>query len=81
VRAGVTEVLTLEINFRAPQCLAKAFGIIQGCRATDILGQVVTKLLAERGILPSPRVLMLTLLKRRYEGFRDKYPAVVAKMA
>ena len=32
-------------------------------------------------IIPGTRVLRLTFLKRRYKGCRDKYPAVVTKMA
>ena len=81
MRAGVTEILALEIDRRAAQAAGQSFGEIERCFPADILFEIIGKLAFESAIPAHLRIAALQFDKRRHEGFRHIAPAVGTEMA
>ena len=81
VRAGVVEVLALEINFRAAEFLGEAFGKIKRRRETDKLGEVITQFFLKLRIVLRAEIFFLQFLQRVHQGLGHITSAERSKMA
>src|SRR5437870_4793187 len=50
VRAGVEQVLALQVNLRAPELLREAFGKIERCGPSDVVAEQAVQFGVESGI-------------------------------
>ena len=76
VRAGVKEVLALQVDACATKLLSQSARKKQRCRASRKLVQQLVQLQMERGIAFRFFILELQFLERRHERFGDVPPAV-----
>ena len=81
VRAGVEQILALQINLRATQFLRPALGEIQRCRPPDIVMQQVIQLRLEGRVRLGLFILLCQLCEGGHERLRHKHAAVLAEVA
>jgi hypothetical protein len=81
VRAGVQQVLALEVDFGAAELFGPAFGEIERRGAADVFVQQAVELLLEGGIGLGLLVMIGQLGEGRHERFRHEHAAVGAKVA
>ena len=81
VRAGVVEVLALEVDPRPAELLAQPPGEVQRARPADVVLEVAVQLGPERRVLPGPLVFLFKLVNRPHERLGDILPAVRAETA
>ena len=80
VRAGVIELLALEIDLRAAAMLGQALGEIKRRRPADIVGQVAVHVLLERRIGLGLGVGLFQFQDQRHQRLGDKAAAIDAEM-
>src|SRR5664279_2793635 len=80
VRAGMVELLALEIDFRATEMLGQALGVIQRRRPTDIVLEIAVHLRLKRWIGLGVGVSLLQIENQRHQGFRDEAAAENSEM-
>src|SRR5262249_33282160 len=80
VRAGMVEVLALEIDFRAPQMLGQALGEIERARPSDVVLEVAVHLLAKARIGLGLGIGLLEIENERHQRLGDEAAAVEAEM-
>ena len=81
VRAGVVELLALEIDFRAAEMLGHALGEIERARAADVMGREVLQLVVEGRIGLGLLVGLLQRQDERHQRLGDEAAAENAEMA
>ena len=81
VRAGVVEVLALEIDLGAAQMLAQPFGEVERRWPPDIILEVTVHLLAKERILLCRRIGTLQLQNQRHQRLGHEAAAIEAEMA
>ena len=81
VRAGVIEVLALEIDFRPAQMRAQAFGEIERIGPAHVLPQVIVELGAEDVVVLGLLVGALEFEDERHQRLGDVAAAENAKMS
>ena len=81
VRAGMVELVALEVDFRAFEMLAHPLGEIERAGAADIMRREMLKLLVEGRIDLGLAVSLLQRQDQRHQRFGDKATAENAEMA
>ncbi len=81
VRAGVQQVLTLDVNLGAAMYFAEAFRKVQRCRAAGVVGQQILQLRLKGRVPTGFQISLLEFFERRHQNFGDKASAVRTKMA
>ncbi len=81
VRAGVVQLLALEIDFRAAEFFGHTPGEIEGGRAAYIILEVVIKFLLERWVGLGLGVSFFDRQDERHQRFGDKASSIEAVMA
>src|SRR5258708_12834550 len=81
VRAGMVELLALEIDFRAAEMPGEALGEIQRRRPADIVPEIAVHFRLECRIGLGIGVSLFQIEDQRHQRFRDKAPAENAEMA
>ena len=76
VRAGVVEILALEIDLRAAEPLRPAPRVVDRARTADVVLELVAELGEKLGIRPVALVLAPELVQRVDERLRDEHAAV-----
>ncbi len=79
VRAGVIELLALQIDLRAAAVLGQAFGEVERGGAADVVALEVGQLLGERGVGLGLLVFGGQFMDQRHQGFGDVLTAEVAE--
>ena len=64
VRAGVVQVLALQVDLRAAELVGPALCVIDGARAADVVLQLALELCDEVGVVLITRVLLAKLVER-----------------
>ena len=80
VRAGVVQLLALEIDFRAAEMLGQAFGEIKRRRPADIVLEIAVHLRLERRIGLGVGIGLFQIEDQRHQRFGDKASAENAEM-
>ncbi len=80
MRAGVIELVALEVDLRAAKVLGQPLGVIERARPAGIMGVEVFKLGMERGIVLGLRIGSLKLKDKRHQRFGDEASAIKAEM-
>src|SRR5258708_19712476 len=80
VRAGMVELLALEIDFRAAEMPGEALGEIQRRRPADIVPEIAVHFRLECRIGLGVGVSLFQIEDQRHQRFRDKAPAENAEM-
>ena len=80
VRAGVVELLALEVDLRAAEMLGEALGEIQRRRPADIILEVAVHFGLERRIGLGHGVGLFQLEDQRHQRFRNEASAEIAEM-
>jgi hypothetical protein len=80
VRAGVVELLALEIDFGAAKMLGEALGEIQRRRPADIVPEVAVHFRTEGRIGLGDGIGLLQIENQRHQRFGDKASAENAEM-
>ena len=80
VRAGVVEVLALEVDLRPAQQLRPALGVVHRARAPDVVLQVVAEFRLERGIAARLLIGGEQFLERVRQRLGDERAAVGAEV-
>ena len=80
VRAGVVELVALEVDFRAAEVLGQPLGVIERARPADIVRIEVLKLGVEGRIVLRRFVGRLELKDQRHQRFGDEASAIKAEM-
>src|SRR3954471_11045646 len=80
VRAGVIEVLALEIDLGAAQMLAQALGEVERRRPSDIVLEVAVHLFPKARIVLCRRVGPFQFQNERHQRFGDEAAAIEAEM-
>jgi hypothetical protein len=80
VRAGVVQVLALEVDLRAAAALGKALGVIDRTGSPNVVLELVAKLGLELRVLARLRIGDAQRLERGCERLRDERAAVRAEM-
>ena len=81
VRAGVEQVLALEINFRAAEFPGEAFGKVKRRGPAAEFLQVILELALKLRVLLRAEIFVLQFLQRMHQRLRHETPAVGAEMA
>ncbi len=79
VRAGVVQLVALQIDLRPAQMLGQAPGEIERARPADIMLEVIVELLLEFRIGLAGVIGLFDLQDQRHQGFGDETPAEEAK--
>ena len=80
VRAGVIELVALQVDLRAAQMLGQPLGEIQGARPADIVLQEIFHLGLEGRIVPGLGVGALEFEHERHQRLGDEAAAIDAEM-
>ena len=80
VRAGVVEILALEINLGAAEMRGQPLGQIERRRPADVVLQMAVHLALERRIGLGRRIGLLKLEDQRHQGLGDEAAAVDAEV-
>ena len=81
VRAGVVELVALEIELGAAEMSGQPLGEVERARPAGIMLQVVVELALEGGIAPRRVIGALDLEDQRHQRLGDEAPAEPAEMA
>ena len=81
VRAGVQQVLALEVDARTAEMLGQPLSEVERRRAADVVLQQVLQPALEGALAPQPVVGAAQFLERRHQGFRRVAAAVNAVAA
>ena len=81
VRAGVVEVFALEMDLRAAQLPAPAFGVIERAGAADVTRQVSVQFRQKFWIVAVVLPRFVQLVQRSHERFGDEATAIATEMA
>src|SRR5258705_8798178 len=81
VRAGMAEVLALQINFRAAEALAQIRGEIERRRTSHEFAREALELVAKFWIPARLLICSLELVKRGHQRLRDVLAAELAEVA
>jgi len=81
VRAGVQQVLALEVDLRAAEVLRQPAREVQPRRATGVVGEPGRELTHEAPIAPEPRPGPVQLEQRRHQRLGDVAAAELAEVA
>ena len=81
VRAGVEQILALEINFRAAQFARQPFGKIKRGGPAAKLAQIIMQFPLKFRVVLRAEIFLLQLLQRMHQRFRHITSAVRAKVA
>src|SRR5208283_4571857 len=81
VRAGVAEVLALQIDFRTAEARGEILAEVERCRASDELARASLELGAKFWIATRLLVGALEIEERGHQGFGDVLAAELAEMA
>jgi hypothetical protein len=81
VRAGVVQVLALQVNLCATKLTAGACSVVDGARATYEVGQFVIELTQKLWVVLVACVIVFQFGNGVCEGFTHKAAAIRAKMA
>ena len=79
VRAGVIELVALEVDLGAAQMLGQPLGEIERARAPDIVFEETVELGLERGVGFRVLVGLLEIEDERHQGFGDEAAAIDAE--
>jgi hypothetical protein len=80
VRAGVVQVLALEVDLRPAQQLRPAPGVVDRARPADVVLEFVMEFRHEGGIAPAALVGVAQFIERLAERFGDEHAAVGSKV-
>jgi hypothetical protein len=80
VRAGVVQVLALEVDLGAAEEARPALRVVDGARATDVVLELVLELGDELGVLAVALVGRAQLFQRVHERLGDEHAAVGPEM-
>ncbi len=81
MRAGVIEVLALEIDLGAAEMRGQPLGEVQGRGPADIVLEITSHLRLERRIGLGLGIGFFQIEDQRHQGFGDETAAELAKMA
>jgi hypothetical protein len=81
VRAGVVQLIALEVDLRAAKTVCQAFGEIKRAGAADIVGPEIVHLGPEALVGLGVLVLRLKLEDQRHQRFGHEPPAEIAEPA
>ena len=81
VRAGMTEVFALEVDFRAAEFRGQIGGEVKRRRTADVLARQTLELGAKGRVAPRRAVRTLQLSERRNQGLRDVAAAELAEVS
>ena len=81
VRAGVEQIFALEINLRAAQHFAEAFGVVERRGASGVVVQQIGKLGLKRRIGRGLMVGGFKFFERRHQHFGNEAAAVGPEMS
>ncbi len=80
VRAGMVQILALEVDLRAAQMLGPAAGVVDGARASDEMLQLAPQLGIERPVRTAALVGRAQLVQGMDQGFGDEHAAIRPEM-
>ena len=80
MRAGMVELIPLQIDLGATQMLGEPLGKIKRAGATDIMGQIAAHLFLKRRIDLGLVIGLFQRQDERHQGFRHKAPAENTKV-
>ena len=80
MRAGMVELIPLQIDLGATQMLGEPLGKIKRAGATDIMGQIAAHLFLKRRIDLDLVIGLFQRQDERHQGFRHKAPAENTKV-
>ncbi len=81
VRAGVEQILALQINFRAAEFLGEAFGEIKRRWATDEFREVIGKFMLKFRVVLRAKIFLFQFLQRMHQRLGHITTAVGTKVA
>ena len=81
VRAGMIELITLQINLRATKMLGQAFSKIKRARAANIMGPEIIHLRRKSRVFLCRAIFLLQVQNERHKRFGDIASAKLAKTA
>jgi hypothetical protein len=81
VRAGMTEVFALEVDFRAAEFRGQIGGEVKRRRTADVLARQTLELGAKGRVAPRRAVRTLQLSERRDQCLRDVAAAELAEVS
>ena len=81
VRAGVQQVLALDVDLRAAVHFAQALGVVERRRAAGVIGQQIFQLGLKRRIVPRFEIRLLQFFERRHQNFGNVAAAVGSEMS
>ena len=81
MRAGVQQILALEIDFRATQFFREPLGEIERRGAPAEFAEIIIQFPLKLGILLGAKIFFLQLLERMHQRLGHIAPAVRAKVA
>ena len=81
MRAGVVELIALEIDLRPTQMIGQPLGKIKRARPTDLLGQIIAHFFLKSRVDLCLAIGFFQRQDQRHQCFRDKAPAEKTKMS
>ena len=81
VRAGVVELVPLQIELGAAEMTGQPLGEIQGTRPSDIMLEVIIELGLETGVAARLGISLVDRENQRHQSLGDEAPAINAEMA
>ena len=81
MRAGVVQILALEIDFGAAQLAGQVLREIQRRRPPHIMLQIKPELFLEFRIVSGLVIQLLQFLEGRHQSFDDEFAAELSEMA
>ena len=81
MRAGVVQILALEIHLGAAPCAGQPFGEVERAWPADVMGEIARHGDGERRIAPRVGVSSLEFKQKRHQRFGDITPAEQAEVA
>ena len=81
VRAGVQQILALDVDLRAAMHFAQPLGVIERRGTAGVIGQQVLQLGLKRWIEPRLQIRLLQFFERRHQNFGNVAAPVRAEMA
>ena len=81
MRAGMVQLITLEIDFRTAELVRQAFGKPKRARPTHIMGQQPAPFIHKGRVALRFLIGFFNLEDQRHQGFGDETPAIRAEAA
>jgi hypothetical protein len=81
VRAGVVELVALQVELGAAEMAGQPLGEIEGARPADVMLEVIIKLGLKTGITACLGISLVDRENQRHQSLGDEAPAIDAEMA